>query len=65
MKQNLEINNIISITVLNLIQIQNPDLSEYFLIDYPNVKDFRLFKLQYIKKKVIKIYLLVIHVFIG
>ena len=65
MKQNLEINNIISITVLNLIQIQNPDLSEYFLIDYPNVKDFRLFKLQYIKKKVIKIYLLVIHFFIG
>ena len=50
----LEIKNIISITLLNLIQIQNLDLSEYLLIDYPNLKDFRLFILQYTKKKMIK-----------
>ena len=43
MKQLLKISNIISITVLNLIQIQNLDLSEYLLIDYPNLKDFRWF----------------------
>ena len=51
MKQLLKISNIISITVLNLIQIQNLDLSEYLLIDYPNLKDFRWFILQYTKKK--------------
>ena len=28
--------------VLNLIRIQNPDLSEYLLIVYPNIKVFRL-----------------------
>ena len=49
MKQKLEI-KIISITVLNLIQIQNLDLSEYLLIGYPILKDFPLFILQYIKK---------------
>ena len=54
MKQKLEIRNINSITVLNLIQIQNPDLSEYLLIVYPNLIDFRLFILQYTKKKTIK-----------
>ena len=43
MKQKMEIKNIISITVLNLIQIQNQDLSEYLLIDYPNLKDFLFF----------------------
>ena len=43
MKQKLKIRNIISITVLNLIQIQNLDLSEYLSIDYPNLKEFRLF----------------------
>ena len=32
MKQKLEIRNINSITVLNLIQLQNPDLSENLLI---------------------------------
>ena len=55
MKQKLEIRNINSITVLNLIQIQNPDLSEYLLIVYPNLIDFRLFILQYNKKKKIKV----------
>ena len=54
MKQKLEIKNIISITILNLIQIQNLDLSENFLIDYPNLKDFQIFILQYTKKKLIK-----------
>ena len=60
MKQNLEINNIISISVLNLIQIQNLDLSENLLIGSPNLKDFRLFILQYINKEVIKMYILVV-----
>ena len=63
MKQKLEIRNINSITVLNLIQIQNPDLSEYLLIVYPNLIDFRLFILQYTKKKTIKTYILVIFFF--
>ena len=54
MKQKLEIKNIISITILNLIQIQNLDLSEKFLIDYPNLKDFQIFILQYTKRKLIK-----------
>ena len=65
MKQKLEIKNIISITVLNLIQIQNLDLSEKFLIDYPNLKDFQIFILQYTKKKLIKMYILVISFFTG
>ena len=65
MKQKLEIRNINSITVLNLIQIQNPDLSEYLLIVYPNLKDFRLFILQYTKKETIKTYILVISFFTG
>ena len=65
MKQKLEIRNINSITVLNLIQIQNPDLSEYLLIVYPNLIDFRLFILQYTKKKTIKKYILVISFFTG
>ena len=60
MKQNLKIRNIISITVLNLIQIQNLDLSENLLIDYPNLNDLHLFILQYTKKKVIKLYILII-----
>ena len=51
MKQKLEIRNINSITVLNLIQIQNPDLSEHLLIVYANLIDFRLYILQYTKKK--------------
>ena len=63
MKQKLVIRNINSITVLNLIQIQNPDLSEYLLIVYPNLIDFRLFILQYTKKKTIKTYILVISFF--
>ena len=63
MKQKLEIKNILSITVLILIQIKNLDLSEYLLIGYPNLKDFRLFILQYTKKKMIKMYILVIFFF--
>ena len=65
MKQKLEIKNIISITVLNLIQLQNLVLSENLLIGYPNLKDFRLFILQNIKNKVIKMYILVISFFTG
>ena len=65
MKQKLEIRNINSITVLNLIQIQNPDFSEYLLIVDPNIIDFRLFILQYIKKKTIKTNVLVIYFFTG
>ena len=65
MKQKLEIRNINSITVLNLIQIQNPDFSEYLLIVDPNLIDFRLFILRYIKKKTIKTYILVIYFFTG
>ena len=61
MKQKLKIRNIISITVLNLIQLQNLDLSEYLLIDYPNLKDFRLLILQNIKRKRSKMYYLVIY----
>ena len=65
MKQILTIRNIISITVLNLIQIQNLDLSEYLLIDYPNLKKIRLFILQYTRKKKIKMCILVIFLFTG
>ena len=65
MKQKLEIRNINSITVLNLIQIQDPDLSEHLVIVYPNLIDFRLFILQYTKKKTIKTYILVIFFFTG
>ena len=54
MKQILKIRNIISITVLNFIQIQKLDLSEYLLIDYPNLKNFQLFILQYARKETIK-----------
>ena len=50
-KQKLKIRNIISIKVLILIQIHGLDLSQYQLIDYPNLEDFRLFILQYTKKK--------------
>ena len=65
MKQKFEIKNIISITVLNLIKIKNLGLSEYLLINYPKLKDFRLFILQYTKKKMIKIYILTISFFTG
>ena len=54
MKQKLKIRNIISITVLILMQIHSLDLSEYLLIDYPILKDFRLLILQYTKKKLMK-----------
>ena len=43
MKQILKIRNIISFTVLNLIQMQNLELSDYLFIDYPSLKNFRLF----------------------
>ena len=65
MKQKLEIHNIISITVLILIQMKNLDFSEYLFIYYPSLKDFWLLILQYIKKKVIKMYILVISYFFG
>ena len=65
MKQKLKIRNIISITVLNLIQTQNQGLSEYLLIKYPNLKDFQLCILQYTKKKSIKLNILVISFFTG
>ena len=42
MKQKLEIKNIISITVLNLIQIQNLDLSEYIFNRYCKFKRIRV-----------------------
>ena len=51
MKQKLKIRNIISINVLNLIRTQSLDLSVFLSIDYPNLKDFRLFILQYTKNK--------------
>ena len=54
MKKELEIRNINSITVFNLIQIQNLDLSEYLLIFYPNLIEFPLYILQNTKKKTIK-----------
>ena len=64
-KQILEIRNIISITVLNLIQTQNLDLSDVLLIDYPNLKNIRLFILQYTRKKATKMYISVIFLFTG
>ena len=51
LKPQLKIKNIISITVLNLTQIQSLGLSDYLLIDYPNLKDFRLLILQCTKRK--------------
>ena len=63
MKQKFKIRNIISITVLNLIQIQSLDLSENFLYNYPNLKKFRLFILQYLKNKTKKMCVLVISFF--
>ena len=62
MKPKLDIRNIISVTVLSLIQIQSIGLSEYLLIDYPVLKDFQLFILQY-TKKTIKMYILEISFF--
>ena len=56
MKQKMEIKNIISITVLSLIG---------YPIGYPNLKGFRLFILQYIKKKVMKKYILLKSFFTG
>ena len=41
----------ILIIVLNLIQMQNLDLSDYLLIDNPNLKNFLLFILHYTKRK--------------
>ena len=51
MKQKLKIRIIISITVLNLIQIQILELSEYLLIDYPSLKDFQLLYYNIPKRK--------------
>ena len=63
MKQKLKIRNTILVTVLNLVPKQNLDLSEKLLINYPNLKDFRLFMLQYTKKKTLKLYISVISFF--
>ena len=52
--------NIISITVLNLLQIPNLDFSENFLVSCPNLQRFWLFVLQYTKEKAIKMNFLVI-----
>ena len=52
--------NIISITVLNLLQIPNLDFSENFLVSCPNLQSFWLFVLQYTKEKAIKMNFLVI-----
>ena len=65
MKQKMRIRYTISISVLNLIQIQSLDLSEYLLIDYLNLKAFLVLKLQYSKKKTIKMHSLVISIFTG
>ena len=60
MKKKLEIRSINSITVLNLIQTQKLDLSEYLLYVYLNLLDFWLFILQNTKNKTINKYFLVI-----
>ena len=65
MKKKLKTRNIISITVLNLIQMPNLDLSDYLLTTIQILKNFRFFILQYTKKKVIKMYILVISLFTG
>ena len=65
MKQKLKTRINIFVAVLNLIRIQNLDLSENLLIDYPNLKEFRLFMLQCTKKKTTKMYILVISFFTG
>ena len=54
MKQRMKIRNIISITVLKLIQLQNLGLSEHLSIDNPYLKGFQLFILQFIKNKTLK-----------
>ena len=51
LNQNLKIGNIISITVLNLIQIQNSDLSENCYINFLSLKDFRFLYYQNLKRK--------------
>ena len=51
MKQKLEKRSIILIIVLHFIQIQNQNLSEFVLIDYPKLMNFRLFILQFNKKE--------------
>ena len=50
MKQKLKIQSINSITLLYLIQIQDLNLSKYFLINYSNLKTFWIFILQHTKK---------------
>ena len=51
LNQILKIGNIISITVLNLIQIQNSDLSENFYINFLSLKGFRFLYYQNLKRK--------------
>ena len=63
MKQKFKIRNIISITVLKLIQMQNLYMSQNLLINYPNLKDLR--HIHNTKDKVLKMYILVIPFFTG
>ena len=53
------------IIVLDLIQMQNLDLSDYLLNDYSILKNSRLFILQNIVEKTIKMYVWVISFFTG
>ena len=64
-KQKLKIRNIISITVLNLIQIQNLDLSESFIRVSTFKKMSVVFLLQYNRKETIKSNISVISLFNG
>ena len=54
---------LIKIVFVFNLRIQNLDLSESLLIDYPIFKHFRMFMLQYTEKKVINEYVLVISFF--
>ena len=65
MKQKLKTRNIILITVLTLIQMPNLDLSDYLLTTIQILKNLRFLILQYTKKKVIKMYILVVSLFTG
>ena len=65
MKQKLKTRNIILISVLTLIQMPNLDLSDYLLTTIQILKNLRFLILQHTKKKVIKMYILVVSLFTG
>ena len=67
MKQKLGIKNIISITVLNLKQVQSLDLSQYLLIDYrlSKIKSLPVVYIITYQKKTIEMYFLAISSFID